>query len=72
MRPTTRFVHLRVHSEYSLEDSVLSVPALLDEVLQMNMPAVGLADQSNVFAVVKFYREPDRGQCFQLPENVSD
>ncbi|MEE8542653.1 MAG: DNA polymerase III subunit alpha, partial [Gammaproteobacteria bacterium] len=57
MSPTTRFVHLRVHSEYSLEDSVLSVPALLDEVLQLNMPAVGLADQSNVFAVVKFYRE---------------
>ena len=57
MRPTTRFVHLRVHSEYSLEDSVLSVPALLDQVLQLNMPAVGLADQSNVFAAVKFYRE---------------
>ncbi len=57
MRPTTRFVHLRVHSEYSLEDSVLSVSALLDQVLQLNMPAVGLADQSNVFAAVKFYRE---------------
>ena len=57
MSPTTRFVHLRVHSEYSLEDSVLSVSALLDQVVQLNMPAVGLADQSNVFAAVKFYRE---------------
>ncbi len=52
----TQFVHLRVHSEYSLVDSVLSVPALLEQVLQLNMPAVGLADQSNVFAAIKFYR----------------
>ncbi len=55
--PKTRFVHLRVHSEYSLEDSVLSVPRLLEQALQLNMPAVGLTDQSNVFATVKFYRE---------------
>ncbi|MEE9570569.1 MAG: PHP domain-containing protein, partial [Gammaproteobacteria bacterium] len=55
--PKTRFVHLRVHSEYSLEDSVLSVPRLLDQVLHLNMPAVGLSDQSNVFAAVKFFRE---------------
>ncbi len=55
--PKTRFVHLRVHSEYSLEDSVLSVPRLLDQVLLLNMPAVGLSDQSNVFATVKFFRE---------------
>ncbi len=51
------FVHLRVHSEYSLVDSVLSVPALMQQVRQSNMPAVGLSDQSNIFAAVKFYRE---------------
>ena len=55
--PKTRFVHLRVHSEYSLVDSVLSVPRLLQQALQLNMPAVGLADQSNLFAAIKFYRE---------------
>ena len=57
MSPTARFVHLRVHSEYSLEDSVLTMPGLLEQTLQLDMPAVGLADQSNVFATVKFYRE---------------
>ncbi len=52
----TAFVHLRVHTEYSLVDSVLSVPALMDGVLDRDMPAVALTDQSNLFALVKFYR----------------
>lgn len=51
------FVHLRVHSEYSLTDSVLSVRSLVAGVPQLNMAAIGLADQGNVFAAVKFYRE---------------
>ncbi|HSG63413.1 MAG TPA: PHP domain-containing protein, partial [Gammaproteobacteria bacterium] len=52
----TGFVHLRVHTEYSLADSVLSVPALMDRVRELGMPAVAMTDQSNVFALVKFYR----------------
>jgi DNA polymerase-3 subunit alpha len=52
----TAFVHLRVHTEYSLVDSVLSVPALMEGVLEHGMPAIALTDQSNVFALVKFYR----------------
>ena len=50
------FVHLTVHSEYSLVDGVVRVPALLEQVERMSMPAVALTDQSNVFAMVKFYR----------------
>ena len=50
------FVHLTVHSEYSLVDGVVRVPALLEQVEGMGMPAVALTDQSNVFAMVKFYR----------------
>jgi DNA polymerase-3 subunit alpha len=50
------YAHLRVHSEYSLTDSVLSVPRLLDRVRELGMPAVALTDQSNLFAMVKFYR----------------
>lgn len=54
--PKAQFVHLGVHSEYSLVDSVLSMPCLMDQTLKLNMPAMGLSDQSNVFAAVKFYR----------------
>jgi len=53
---SAQFVHLRLHTEYSLVDSVVRMPALMDEVTAANMPAVGLTDQSNLFATVKFYQ----------------
>jgi DNA polymerase III subunit alpha len=50
------YIHLAVHSEYSLVDGVVRIPALLEHIVEMRMPAVALTDQSNVFAMVKFYR----------------
>jgi DNA polymerase III subunit alpha len=50
------FVHLRLHTEYSLIDSVVRVPALMEAVAAAGMPAVALTDQGNLFAMVKFYR----------------
>ena len=52
----SEFVHLRLHTEYSLVDSVVRVPALMDAVAQAGMGAVALTDQSNLFAMVKFYK----------------
>ena len=50
------FVHLRLHTEYSLLDSVVRVPQLIEAVAAAGMPAVAVTDQSNLFAMVKFYR----------------
>ena len=50
------FVHLRLHTEYSLVDSVVRVPELMDAVVAAGMPAVALTDESNLFAMVKFYK----------------
>ncbi len=50
------FVHLRLHTEYSLVDSVVRVPSLMQAVAAARMPAVALTDQSNLFAMMKFYR----------------
>jgi len=50
------FVHLSVHSEYSLVDGLTRVKALLRGVADGGMPAVALTDRSNLFALVKFYR----------------
>jgi len=50
------FVHLRVHTEYSLGDSIVRIPQLMERVAELGMPAVGLADAGNLFALVKFYR----------------
>ncbi len=51
------FVHLRVHTEYSLIDSVVRVPELVEAVAGAGMAAVAVTDQNNLFAMVKFYRE---------------
>jgi DNA polymerase-3 subunit alpha len=53
----TRFVHLRLHTEYSLVDGIVRVPELMAAVAAAGMPAVALTDQSNLFAMVKFYKE---------------
>jgi DNA polymerase-3 subunit alpha len=50
------FVHLRVHTEYSLVDSIVRVAPLLDSVKSLGMPAVAMTDQGNVSALVKFYQ----------------
>lgn len=50
------FVHLRLHTEYSLVDGVVRVKPLVSAVAERGMPAVAVTDQSNLFAMVKFYR----------------
>ncbi|NNF50689.1 MAG: DNA polymerase III subunit alpha, partial [Woeseiaceae bacterium] len=52
-----RFVHLHVHTEYSLVDSTVRIPALMARCATERMPAVALTDQNNVFGLVKFYRK---------------
>jgi DNA polymerase III subunit alpha len=52
-----KFVHLRLHTEYSLVDGIVRVPELMAAVASARMPAIALTDQSNLFAMVKFYKE---------------
>ncbi|MCI0655223.1 MAG: PHP domain-containing protein, partial [Methylococcaceae bacterium] len=51
-----RFIHLRVHSEYSLVDGIVRIKALVKRAKEFGMPAVGMTDHSNLFGMVKFYR----------------
>jgi DNA polymerase-3 subunit alpha len=46
-----------LHTEYSLVDGIVRVPELMAAVVRAGMPAVALTDQSNLFAMVKFYKE---------------
>jgi DNA polymerase III subunit alpha len=50
-----RFVHLRLHSEYSVSDSLLSVKDAVGTAAKDSMPALALTDLSNLFGMVKFY-----------------
>ena len=49
------FVHLRVHSEYSLADSIIKVKPLAGAVADRSMGAVALTDRANLFGLIKFY-----------------
>ncbi len=50
------FVHLRLHTEYSLCDGIVRIKPLVEAVAAAGMPAVAVTDQSNLFALVKFYK----------------
>ncbi len=50
------FIHLRVHSEFSLVDGLVKIKPLIARCTALNMPAVALTDQSNLFALIKFYK----------------
>ena len=54
---TKPFVHLHLHTEYSIVDSTVRIPALMNKVASSAMPAVAMTDQGNMFALVKFFRK---------------
>ena len=53
---TVSFVHLRVHTEYSLVDGLVRVKPLIKAVAGAGMPAVAVTDMSNMCSLVKFYK----------------
>jgi DNA polymerase-3 subunit alpha len=53
---TAEFVHLRLHSEYSLVDGLVRIKPLAAKVADMGMPAVALTDFNNFFGLIKFYK----------------
>ena len=50
------FVHLHLHSEYSLSDGIIRIEDLVQLSSEYNFPAVALTDLSNLFGLIKFYR----------------
>jgi len=50
------FVHLRVHTEFSLADGIVRTEELVKTSAQYGMPAVAITDLANLFGVVKFYQ----------------
>jgi DNA polymerase III subunit alpha len=49
------FVHLHVHSEFSLLDGMSRIPALVERAQQLDMPALALTDHGAMFGVIDFY-----------------
>src|SRR5579872_3477044 len=54
---TPRFVHLHLHTDYSLLDGACDISELVDEAARRGMPAVAVTDHGNLFAAERFHHE---------------
>ncbi|MCQ8102933.1 DNA polymerase III subunit alpha [Methylomonas sp. SURF-2] len=53
---TPGFVHLRIHSEFSLVDGIVRIKPLVKKLADYAIPAAAITEQSNLFSLVKFYK----------------
>ena len=57
-----RFVHLHVHSEYSLLDGAIRIPQLISQCEEQSMSSVALTDNGVMFGAIEFYLQcKDKG-----------
>ncbi|HTF98033.1 MAG TPA: DNA polymerase III subunit alpha [Cellvibrio sp.] len=77
--PSANFVHLRLHTEFSLNDSLVRIKSLVKRVAELNMPACAITDQTNFYGLIKFYKaaqgsgiKPIAGSDFWLASNEAE
>ncbi|MFZ1201882.1 MAG: DNA polymerase III subunit alpha, partial [Desulfobacterales bacterium] len=74
------FVHLHVHSQYSLLDGAIRFPDLLRRVTEFGMTAVALTDHGTMFGTVEFYEKARKAgikpiigcECYVAPRRLTD
>ncbi|CAN5467799.1 DNA polymerase III subunit alpha [soil metagenome] len=54
------FVHLHLHTEYSLLDGAIRTTELMKRAVELGMPAVAMTDHGNLFGAIEFYQEAVR------------
>ena len=54
------FVHLHLHTEYSLLDGSIRMKELMKKTAEFKMPAVAITDHGNLFGAIEFYQEAQR------------
>src|SRR3984893_4622378 len=55
--PRDSFVHLHLHTEYSLLDGAIRMKELMKKAAEFKMPAVAMTDHGNLFGAIEFYQE---------------
>lgn len=53
----SNFIHLHLHSEYSLLDGACRIDELVKEAVKQEMPACAVTDHGNMYGIVKFYKK---------------
>ena len=74
------FVHLHVHTAYSLLDGIIRIEALMKRAVEYGMGAVAITDHGTMFGVVSFYKEAVKAgikpvigcECYVAPRTISD
>lgn len=51
----SKFVHLHLHTEYSLLDGLATIPLAIKKAAELGMPAIAMTDHGNMYGAVKFY-----------------
>jgi len=55
-----QFVHLHLHTEYSLLDGAIKIDELINQARQYEMPAVAITDHGNLFGIVEFFKSAQK------------
>jgi DNA polymerase III subunit alpha len=58
--PRDSFVHLHLHTEYSLLDGAIRMKELMKKAAEFKMPAVAMTDHGNLYGAIEFYQEARR------------
>ena len=74
------FVHLHLHTQYSLLDGAIRIDPLLDRVKEFGMKAVAITDHGTMFGAIDFYKKaiaagikPIIGcECYVAPGSIQD
>ncbi len=74
------FVHLHVHSEYSLLDGLLKIDDMIKKAIDLEMPAVALTDHGNMYGAIDFYKSATKAgikpiigcEVYQAPKSRFD
>lgn len=76
---TPKFIHLKVHSDYSMRNGLAKVSSIVKQAKKLEMPAIGLTDFTNLCGLVKFYNianssgiKPIIGADFTLQSEMLD
>ncbi len=77
---TPPFVHLHMHTEYSLLDGAIRIPRLLDKIKTHDMHAVAVTDHGTLFGAIDFHEQAKKAgvkpiigcECYLAPRRLTD
>jgi DNA polymerase-3 subunit alpha len=78
--PSDSFVHLHLHTEYSLLDGAVRMKELMRKATEFEMPAVAITDHGNLFGAIEFYQEATKSgikpiigcEAYMAPGSIKD